>query len=158
MSDQEEPARKIPKFSPFTGFGRRLDGKPSTQPVAPASSPKPKQHQPEAHNGTEDSKSSKPASQQPAGKLVFGSNVNQPQKAAPKVCLLSHIICCLFVVKLGLNLISFILTSLMSGCPREQQSRAASKGGRAKVSSIHREKVFAERLIVMKLFHTCHNR
>ncbi|XP_040993019.1 ubiquitin fusion degradation protein 1 homolog isoform X1 [Juglans microcarpa x Juglans regia] len=85
IEDQEEPARKIPKFSPFTGFGRRLDGKPSTQPVAPAASPKLKQHQPEAHNGTEDSKSSKPASQQPAGKLVFGSNVNQPQKAAPKV-------------------------------------------------------------------------
>lgn len=75
------------KISPFTGPGRRLDGKPLTQSAAPASSAMLKQHQPEAQNGTKYSKSSNPASRQPTGRLVFGSNGNKPEKEAPKVCL-----------------------------------------------------------------------
>lgn len=82
---EDEPANKIAKFSPFTGSGRRLDGKSLTQSVAPDSSPTLKKHQSEAHNGTKDSKSSNPASRQPSGKLVFGSNANQPQNEASKV-------------------------------------------------------------------------
>jgi ubiquitin fusion degradation protein 1 len=86
-SVEDEPANKIAKFSPFTGSGRRLDGKSLTQSVAPDSSPTLKKHQSEAHNGTKDSKSSNPASRQPSGKLVFGSNANQPQNEASKVCI-----------------------------------------------------------------------
>lgn len=87
ISAEDEPAKKIAKFSPFTGFGRRLDGRPSTESVEPDSSPILKQHQSEAQNGTKDSKSSNPASRQPSGKLVFGSNVNQPENEKSKVCL-----------------------------------------------------------------------
>ncbi|KAK7830752.1 uncharacterized protein LOC112008916 [Quercus suber] len=83
--DEDEPAKKMAKFSPFTGFGRRLDGRPSTESVAPDSSPILKQHQSETQNGTKDSKSSNPASRQPSGKLVFGSNVNQPKNEKSKV-------------------------------------------------------------------------
>ncbi|KAA8549290.1 hypothetical protein F0562_000974 [Nyssa sinensis] len=43
---QEERARKIAKFSPFTGSARRLDGKSLMQSVTPVSSPTLKQHQP----------------------------------------------------------------------------------------------------------------
>ncbi|KAB1206412.1 hypothetical protein CJ030_MR7G027612 [Morella rubra] len=81
----EEPAKKISKISPFTGSGRRLDGKPSTQSIVPASSPMFKRHQPVSLNGAKDSRSSNPASHEPLGKLVFGSSVNKPQKEAPKV-------------------------------------------------------------------------
>lgn len=87
ISAEDEPAKKIAKFSPFTGFGRRLDGRPSTESAVPDSSPLLKQHQSEAQNGTKDSKSSNPASRQPSGKLVFGSNVNQPENEKSKVCL-----------------------------------------------------------------------
>ncbi|KAK1589012.1 hypothetical protein Q3G72_029609 [Acer saccharum] len=88
ISAQEEPAEKIPKFSPFTGSGRRLDGKTSTQPAeptqvaepAPASAPMLNSHQPNADNGTNGSKSSN-ASDQPSRKLVFGSN---PKRSLPQ--------------------------------------------------------------------------
>ncbi|XP_059430696.1 uncharacterized protein LOC132164247 isoform X2 [Corylus avellana] len=82
---EDEPAKKMAKTSPFTGSARRLDGKPLTQSAAPASSPMLKQHQPEGQTGTKYSKSSSPASHQPSGRLVFGSNANKPEKEAPKV-------------------------------------------------------------------------
>jgi len=47
-----------------------------------------------------------------------------------------------------------LLVFVMVGCPKEQQSRAAAEDRRAKVSSIHREKVFTERIIIVKLFST----
>ncbi|KAK3206314.1 hypothetical protein Dsin_020360 [Dipteronia sinensis] len=84
---QEEPAEKIPKFSPFTGSGRRLDGKTSTQLTEPAPAPMLKSHQPNADNGTNGSKSSNASSHQPSGKLVFGSNPKQQPTSneTPKV-------------------------------------------------------------------------
>ncbi|XP_077216082.1 uncharacterized protein LOC143850733 [Tasmannia lanceolata] len=76
---QEEPAEE-PKFSPFTGVGRRLDGKFFNPSVAPISSSVPKERQSESTNGTV-STSSSASSRQASGKLIFGSNMNQ---AAPK--------------------------------------------------------------------------
>ncbi|XP_024157470.1 ubiquitin recognition factor in ER-associated degradation protein 1 isoform X1 [Rosa chinensis] len=81
---EEEPVQKVARFNPFTGSARRLDGKPSTESVAPVSSPILKQHQLEGENGAKDSKPSTSASRQRSGKLVFGSNSNQPTKEAPK--------------------------------------------------------------------------
>jgi hypothetical protein len=42
----------------------------------------------------------------------------------------------------------------MLGCPKEQQSRVVIEDGRAKVSSIHGEKLFTERTIIVKLSST----
>jgi hypothetical protein len=44
-----------------------------------------KHDQPEGQNGTNYSKPTNPASHQPSGRLVFGSNANKPEKEAPKV-------------------------------------------------------------------------
>ncbi|KAL5816965.1 hypothetical protein ACOSQ3_025343 [Xanthoceras sorbifolium] len=83
---QEEPAEKIPKFSPFTGSGRRLDGKSSTQPAESVPLPLVKSHQPNADNGTNGSKSSSASSHQQSGKLMFGANAKQtPSNETPKV-------------------------------------------------------------------------
>ncbi|KAJ7947628.1 Ubiquitin fusion degradation protein 1-like [Quillaja saponaria] len=75
---EDEPTNKIPRFSAFSGSGRRLDGKPSAQPIAPACSPILKQHRPENDNVIEgfSSKSSNSVSRPHSGKLVFGSNEN----------------------------------------------------------------------------------
>ncbi|KAL6274534.1 hypothetical protein ACE6H2_025226 [Prunus campanulata] len=88
--DEQETPEKVAKFSPFTGSARRLDGEPVlTQSVAPAvpSPPELKQRQLESENGTnkKGSKSSASASLPHSGKLVFGSNVNWPANATPKV-------------------------------------------------------------------------
>ncbi|KAL3530772.1 hypothetical protein ACH5RR_010094 [Cinchona calisaya] len=84
----EEPAKKMPKFSPFSGSSRRLDGKPATQLLPSTSSPVLKQHQQEDTGGTNGSASSNSSSRKHAGKLVFGSNrehdSNGKQKAASK--------------------------------------------------------------------------
>ncbi|KAI7984490.1 Ubiquitin recognition factor in ER-associated degradation protein 1 [Camellia lanceoleosa] len=80
---EEEPAKKIPKFNAFTGSARRLDGKPSVQSHAPVSSPMLKQHQSKATDGTNGSVSTS-SSRQHRGKLVFGSNVDQAPNATPK--------------------------------------------------------------------------
>ncbi|KAJ4832130.1 hypothetical protein Tsubulata_038670 [Turnera subulata] len=82
LAVDEEPAKKIPKFCPFTGSAKRLDGKPSSQPKEPASDPTPL---PEPSKGINDSKSSSTALRQHSGKLVFGSNVNQSKNETPKV-------------------------------------------------------------------------
>lgn len=81
MAQPEEP-----KFNPFTGSGRRLDGKPlkyEPPPVASASESKGKQ--PAVSGGQQPStgSSSQSSSRQTQGKLVFGSNANRsapPQK------------------------------------------------------------------------------
>lgn len=82
---QEEPAKKIAKFSPFTGSGRRLDGKSSTQPAASPSSPLIDNPQPNADSGINGYKSSSALSCQKSGKLVLGSNANQSSNGNPKV-------------------------------------------------------------------------
>jgi len=75
-----------PKFSPFTGAGRRLDGKTSKNQT-PASSLPSKQPQPGAASSakqTAASTSQTSTSRQSAGKLVFGSNANSAPKEAQK--------------------------------------------------------------------------
>ncbi|XP_024017983.1 ubiquitin fusion degradation protein 1 homolog isoform X1 [Morus notabilis] len=88
---QEDPAGKEPKFNPFTGVGRRLDGKPMQTQFAPASSSGSKDKQPDTSNGRAQpsaGSTSQTTARQSQGKLVFGSNVNRApkdtQKEAPK--------------------------------------------------------------------------
>nr|KJB47574.1 hypothetical protein B456_008G032200 [Gossypium raimondii] len=81
---QEAPAETEPKFSAFTGTGRRLDGKPLKQ-----------QHPPVSWSGTKDKElaasnrnnrqpspgaSSQSSARQAQGKLVFGSNVSRSKE------------------------------------------------------------------------------
>lgn len=78
---EEEQSRKVAKFNPFTGSGRRLDGKPSTETAVLPSSLEPKQEKSIADSRSASSKPSTSTSQR-SGKLVFGSNPNQPPKEA----------------------------------------------------------------------------
>ncbi|KAG5515242.1 hypothetical protein RHGRI_036317 [Rhododendron griersonianum] len=80
---EEEPANKIAKFSAFSGSAKRLDGKASVESVPEVSSPMLKQHQPKVTNGASGSASSSSSRQRP-GKLVFGSNSDQPPNGKPK--------------------------------------------------------------------------
>ncbi|WOG89156.1 hypothetical protein DCAR_0208392 [Daucus carota subsp. sativus] len=79
---EEETDNKVPKFNAFTGSSRRLDGKPSTEPIVAASSSLLKHHQPEAKSNNVPSPSN--SSRKHCGKLVFGSNGDQPSHAKPK--------------------------------------------------------------------------
>lgn len=86
---QEPPAEAEPKFNPFTGTGRRLDGKPlkTTQPP-PVSSSATQDRRSNVSGGgtaTASSSSSQSSKNQTQGKLVFGSNANR-SKDEPKVC------------------------------------------------------------------------
>ena len=87
----EEALAEEPKFNPFTGVGRRLDGKPMmTQPapVAAASSSGSKDKKPDTSNGKAQpsmGSTSQATARQSQGKLVFGSNANRAQKDAKKV-------------------------------------------------------------------------
>ncbi|KAI8533086.1 hypothetical protein RHMOL_Rhmol11G0268800 [Rhododendron molle] len=86
----EVPAEPEPKFNPFTGAGRRLDGKPLKYQPPPVSSSGSKEKQPSVANGGGQSSvgsSSQGSTRQTQGKLVFGSNVNRtkdPQKEPAK--------------------------------------------------------------------------
>ena len=84
---QETPDEAEPKFNPFTGAGRRLDGKPlNYQPPPVVSSSGSKDKRPDMANGggqPSAGSSSQGSTRQTQGKLVFGSNVNRakdPQK------------------------------------------------------------------------------
>ncbi|XP_021738734.1 ubiquitin fusion degradation protein 1 homolog [Chenopodium quinoa] len=84
--DEEIPVEE-PKFNPFTGVGRRLDGKPAQQAPSPASTSVSKDKQPAVASGAGKStagSSSQSTNRQSQGKLVFGSNANRPTKEAPK--------------------------------------------------------------------------
>lgn len=79
---EEEPAKKVAKFNPFTGPGRRLDGKPSTAadeatvgPSVSTSTLCKENETPSSSNGANKS----------CGKLVFGSNSDQSSNGKPKV-------------------------------------------------------------------------
>ncbi|XP_010521864.1 PREDICTED: ubiquitin fusion degradation protein 1 homolog isoform X2 [Tarenaya hassleriana] len=74
---EEELPSKVPKFTPFTGSGRRLDGK------SPDTATK-QQDQP-SENGKEDTNASRPAPRQRSGKLVFGSSSSPGVKETAKV-------------------------------------------------------------------------
>lgn len=76
-----------PKFNPFTGSGRRLDGKPlKYQPPPVSSSSGARENQPAASAGggqTSTGPAAQSSSRQSQGKLVFGSNASRsadPQK------------------------------------------------------------------------------
>lgn len=88
----EEPANKIPKFNPFSGLARRLDGKLSTQPATATTESVLKQDQPEVGKDVSVSKPLNSSSRSHSGKLVFGSNRNQPQNEAQKVWLILFVV------------------------------------------------------------------
>ncbi|KAK4562528.1 hypothetical protein RGQ29_005151 [Quercus rubra] len=85
--DEEAPAETEPKFSPFTGSGRRLDGKPLNYQPPSVSHSGSKDKQPNVVNGNAKpsaGSSSQSTSRQAQGKLVFGSNVSRTSKDTPK--------------------------------------------------------------------------
>ncbi|KAI8025379.1 hypothetical protein LOK49_LG02G03764 [Camellia lanceoleosa] len=84
---EEVLAETEPKFNPFTGVGRRLDGKPlkyEPPPVSSSSGSKDKRSDVASGGGQPSTgSSSQGTTRQTQGKLVFGSNVNrtkEPQK------------------------------------------------------------------------------
>ena len=85
-----------PKFNPFTGSGRRLDGRPlSYEPPAASasSSSSSKDKQPAVANGNgQASVASSSSARQAQGKLVFGGNANRAPKEAPKVVFSNFVI------------------------------------------------------------------
>ncbi|KAF3685684.1 Ubiquitin fusion degradation protein 1 -like protein [Capsicum annuum] len=80
----EAEAEVEPKFNPFTGGARRLDGKPLKQQPPPSSSSGSSDKQANVTNGGSKSgaaPSSQTSTRQSQGKLVFGSNANRaPEK------------------------------------------------------------------------------
>ncbi|CAN7017490.1 unnamed protein product, partial [Brassica oleracea var. botrytis] len=74
---EEVVAEPEPKFNPFTGSGRRLDGRPLSYEPPPSSSSSSKDKQPAVTNGNGQSSvasGSERAARQAQGKLVFGAN------------------------------------------------------------------------------------
>lgn len=84
---QEAPVEPEPKFNPFSGVGRRLDGKPQNYQPPPVSTSMSKEKQPVSAGSGQPStgSSSQSTSRQSQGKLVFGSNVNRTPKGTQKV-------------------------------------------------------------------------
>ncbi|KAK9065164.1 hypothetical protein SSX86_016547 [Deinandra increscens subsp. villosa] len=80
----EAAAAEEPKFNPFTGSGRRLDGKPLKYQPPPVSTPSGTNGKQAAVSTGQPSSgsSSQSSSRKSQGKLVFGSNANS--SAAPK--------------------------------------------------------------------------
>lgn len=89
LAAEEAPAETEPKFNPFTGVGRRLDGKSLAHQSEPVSSSGSKEKRPDTANGSNAKPSAGSSSQstnrQAQGKLVFGSNVNRAPKETEKV-------------------------------------------------------------------------
>lgn len=77
LTAQETPAETEPKFNPFTGAGRRLDGKPLKYEPPPVSSSGTKDKKPDVpsvNSQSSTASSSQSSANQTQGKLVFGSN------------------------------------------------------------------------------------
>ncbi|XP_021716112.1 ubiquitin recognition factor in ER-associated degradation protein 1-like [Chenopodium quinoa] len=86
---EEEPDKKVAKFNPFTGPGRRLNGKPSTTTDETAENPESsKTKATETPASTQCNKNEAPSSStsstRSCGKLVFGSRSDQPANGTPK--------------------------------------------------------------------------
>ncbi|KAJ8526464.1 hypothetical protein K7X08_028941 [Anisodus acutangulus] len=91
---QDGATEAEPKFNPFTGSARRLDGKPLQQQPPPVSTSGSKDKRPDMTNATGQAaagSSSQSSNRQTQGKLVFGSNANrnpdkqkQPVKEKPQ--------------------------------------------------------------------------
>lgn len=121
---QEAPGEAVPKFNPFTGSGRRLDGKPLKYDPPPASSSGLKDKKPEVsntHDQSSSTSSTQNASRQSQGKLVFGSNTNR-NRETPKVC---HFILACYVSLFWYFTLHFSMYGSMeparfsqSGCPQ----------------------------------------
>ncbi|XP_059314286.1 uncharacterized protein LOC132065071 [Lycium ferocissimum] len=80
---EEAVTETEPKFNPFTGGARRLDGKPLKQqpPLSSSSGSSDKQADVTNVGGKSAASSSQTSSRQSQGKLVFGSNANRvPEK------------------------------------------------------------------------------
>lgn len=98
----EAPEAEVePKFSAFTGAGRRLDGKSSKhqpQPISSTARSSDDNKQAGAassrygHSQQSTGSSSVNGTRQSQGKLVFGQNVNRNPKETPKVTRFAHII------------------------------------------------------------------
>jgi ubiquitin fusion degradation protein 1 len=97
LAAEEVPAETEPKFNPFTGAGRRLDGKPlSYQPPPALSSSVSKDKQPAVADGSRQpslGSSSQNTARKSQGKLVFGSNTGRtPKETQREVLFLPFII------------------------------------------------------------------
>jgi ubiquitin fusion degradation protein 1 len=91
LTDKEIPAEAEPKFNPFTGSGRRLDGKPLSYqppPVTSSGSKDKNSAAPNVNSQSSTASSSQSNAPQTQGKLVFGSNPNRSSKETGKVILL----------------------------------------------------------------------
>ncbi|GFP85942.1 ubiquitin fusion degradation protein 1 homolog [Phtheirospermum japonicum] len=90
VQGEEPPAETEPKFNPFTGAGRRLDGKPlkfGSSPSLTSSASQTKSTNGGGQATASSSSSSQGTNRQTQGKLVFGSTANRPretQKETPK--------------------------------------------------------------------------
>lgn len=83
---EEGPAEDIPKFNPFTGAGRRLDGKAlnyNPPPISPSGIKPDASKNIGQSSSPSSSSSSQTRSSQSQGKLVFGSNANR-NRDSPK--------------------------------------------------------------------------
>ncbi|KAH9610719.1 hypothetical protein KSS87_003670 [Heliosperma pusillum] len=84
---EEAPVETEPKFNPFTGVGRRLDGRPGNPESSTVSSSISRDKQPAVATKSESSaapgSSSQSTNRKSQGKLVFGSN-NRPPKETQK--------------------------------------------------------------------------
>lgn len=141
----EEPVKKMPKFSPFTGSSRRLDGKPAVESDQPTSTPALKQHLPEGTNGAASSHSS---ACEHSGKLVFGSNEARVSNGKRKVyfstCKETLIFSCWLLIYLANS--SALTLFLTPGCFEGDKGRYTSEDRRSKVPSIYREEVLTQGL------------
>ncbi|KAL2925126.1 Ubiquitin recognition factor in ER-associated degradation protein 1 [Bienertia sinuspersici] len=83
---EEPPAETEPKFNPFSGVGRRLDGKPAKQVSSPVSTSgsKDKQLALPSKAGQSSGSPSQSTNRQSQGKLVFGPSANSTPKEAQK--------------------------------------------------------------------------
>jgi ubiquitin fusion degradation protein 1 len=92
LAAEEVPAETEPKFNPFTGTGRRLDGKPMSYQPPPVSSGS-KDKQPAVANDSRQpslGSISKNTARQSQGKLVFGSNASRSPKETQQVLFFFH--------------------------------------------------------------------
>ncbi|XP_054776140.1 uncharacterized protein LOC129284642 [Prosopis cineraria] len=84
--EKEAPAEIEPKFNPFSGAGRRLDGKPLNYQPPPLSSSASEDKRPSVLNGSNAQSSAASSSQSKSresqGKLVFGANANRSNETA----------------------------------------------------------------------------
>ncbi|KAJ8497527.1 hypothetical protein OPV22_008079, partial [Ensete ventricosum] len=87
VQDAQDEAEEGHRFTPFTGVGRRLDGKPLNDQAPTITSSSVKDQKSEAVNSTKQSTpstSQSSSSRQNMGRLVFGSNSSRASREAQK--------------------------------------------------------------------------